>query len=104
MNKDLPKKVNTPILTLFGLTAVLFFASCTPKTAVAEGTKLHTAEQLALGKTIFENSCAKCHDLPDPTKHSAQDWVGIMNWMAPKAKLSEEQHDTVYNYVVSVKK
>ena len=31
-------------------------------------------------------------------------WVGIMNSMAPKAKLNDEQHQWVYDYVVSVKK
>lgn len=90
-------------LALFAASMVLMTA-CTPKTAVAEGSKTFSAEHLAAGKTIFENSCARCHALPDPTAHSAQDWVGIMNWMAPKAKLTEEQHSLVYDYIVSVKK
>lgn len=85
-------------------TAMVFLSACTPKPAVTEGTKTFTAEHLAAGKTIFENSCARCHALPEPTAHSAQDWVGIMNWMAPKAKLNDEQHALVYDYVVSVKK
>lgn len=84
--------------------AVLALASCTPKPATAEGSKTLNAEHLAAGKTIYENSCARCHSLPEPTAHSAQDWVGIMNWMAPKAKLTDEQHALVYDYVVSVKK
>lgn len=79
-------------------------ASCTPKPAMVEGTKTNTVENLALGKTVYENSCAKCHDLPNPTDHSARDWVGIMNWMAPKAKLNDQQHEMVYDYIVSVKK
>lgn len=77
--------------------------SCTPKPGVVEGSKTFNADKIAAGKTIYENSCAKCHDLPNPTAHSAQDWVGIMNWMAPKAKLNDEQHALVYDYVVSVK-
>lgn len=88
---------------LFAVSATVFLASCTPKPAVAEGTKTDNAEKLAAGKTIFENSCGRCHDLPNPTVHSAQDWVGIMNSMAPKAKLNDEQHALVYDYVVSVK-
>ncbi len=81
-----------------------FLISCTPKTTPeAAGKKIITAEYLAQGKTIFDNSCGKCHDLPNPTDHSAQDWVGIMNSMAPKSRLNEQQHEMVYDYIVSVK-
>lgn len=89
-------------ILICGVFAGLAAASCTPKTVTGE-TALK-AEELAQGKTIFENSCARCHDLPEPTAFSSQDWVGIMNAMAPKAKLNDNQHALVYNYVVSVKK
>lgn len=83
---------------------ILFLGiSCTPKTVPVAKTEVETTDKLAQGKTIFDNSCGRCHDLPNPTKYSSQDWVGIMNAMAPKAKLSDEQHQLVYNYVVSVK-
>lgn len=99
-NSSLAKKT----VLFAAISAIGFLTSCTTKPAVVEGTKANTVEQLAMGKTIFDNSCAKCHDLPNPTDHSAQDWVGIMNAMAPKAKLNDAQHATVYNYIVSVKK
>lgn len=85
----------------------VLLASCTPKsTPAAEAPKsaTSTSEQLAQGKTIFENSCKRCHALPDPTAYTSVQWVGIMNSMAPKAKLTDEQHQWVYDYVVSVKK
>lgn len=69
-----------------------------PKTT---GSKRLSAEMLAEGKTIFENSCSRCHDLPDPAKHNDQQWVGIMNAMAPKAKLTAAQSELVYDYVTS---
>lgn len=79
-------------------------ASCTPKT-VPVANESHTSEEkLVQGKTIYENSCGKCHELPNPTDHTSVQWVGIMNSMAPKAKLNDEQHQLVYDYVVSVKK
>ena len=95
---------------------VALLTSCTPKTtpavvpntsekpAISADTKANSVERIALGKTIYDNSCGKCHDLPNPTAHSAQDWVGIMNWMAPKANLNEDQKQMAYDYVVSVKK
>lgn len=50
-----------------------------------------TSENIAQGKTIYDNSCGKCHDLPDPKKFTDEKWVGIMSWMAPKAKLDDRQ-------------
>ncbi|MEY8758025.1 c-type cytochrome [Chryseobacterium tongliaoense] len=94
------------IIAVASFTAVLL-ASCTPKVSTATaptGPATSTAEQIAQGKTIFENSCGRCHKLPDPAKHNAVQWVGIMNAMAPKAKLTDEQHQWVYDYIVSVKK
>ncbi|KPE51420.1 c-type cytochrome [Chryseobacterium indologenes] len=87
------------------LTGILL-ASCTPKASAVSpaGPAVSTAEQIAQGKVIFENSCGKCHKLPDPTSHTSVQWVGIMNSMAPKAKLNDEQHQWVYDYIVSVKK
>lgn len=94
------------LIAVASVTAVLL-VSCTPKAStsvVASGSSTSTAEQIAQGKTIFENSCGKCHKLPDPASHSPVQWVGIMNSMAPKAKLTDEQHQWVYDYIVSVKK
>ncbi len=86
------------------LLAALFITSCTPKstaTTSAPAAATSTAEQMAQGKTIFDNACGKCHKLPDPNKFTSVEWVGIMNRMAPKARLSDEQHQWVYDYIVS---
>lgn len=91
------------IIAASSFIAVLLM-SCSPKVAVTSEPMKTSESQLAQGKTIYESSCKRCHDLPNPTDHSAQDWVGIMNSMAPKAKLSSEQHQWVYDYIVSVKK
>lgn len=85
----------------------LLAASCTPKAVATATTTTNpiksTEAQIAQGKLAFENSCGKCHKLPDPASHTAVEWVGIMNSMAPKAKLTEEQHQWVYDYIVSAK-
>lgn len=87
------------MLAASGIT--LFLVSCTPKVTAVTTVNAPTAEKLAQGKTIFDNSCKRCHDLPNPADYSAQDWVGIMNAMAPKAKLNDEQHQLVYDYVAA---
>ncbi len=94
--------MNLSKISLFAC-AVVFTASCTPKPIVTQANTI-SAENLQQGKTIFENSCARCHDLPNPTAYTSVEWVGIMNSMAPKAKLTDEQHELTYNYVSSLRK
>lgn len=78
--------------------------SCGPKSVAVTGPKYTSSEQLAQGKTIFENSCNKCHGLPNPEKHDDQGWIKTLSRMAPRAKLSDDQHQMVYDYLISVNK
>jgi hypothetical protein len=65
--------------------------------------KLETASlaELQQGHDLFQNKCGKCHKLPNPGKHSKDEWTKILGMMAPKAKLSTDQSDLVYKYVVN---
>lgn len=106
--KSFQNKVKTqnifkvPVLICAALFSAFMTAeSCTARTADTALKKLTVEDRLEQGKITFNNSCAKCHDLPEPTDYNASDWVGIMNAMAPKAKLSEDQHESVYDYIVS---
>ncbi len=103
-NKSIVTRVGKCLFLCLTIVIIGSAPSCTPRPAVVEGTNLSSVENIALGKTIFDNSCGKCHDLPNATDYSARDWVGIMNSMAPKAKLTDVQHEIVYNYLISVKK
>ena len=91
---------NTVTGLIAAAAAGVLIISCTPKQGIP-AVKARTAAELAKGKTVYDNSCGKCHDLPAPTDHSAQEWVGIMNAMAPKANLTDTQHQLVYDYIVS---
>ena len=77
--------------------------SCSPKVAapVAEVKKVELTPELAEGKLVFENNCAKCHGLPALTRHTKEEWIPVVTRMAKKAKLSEEQKGLVYNYIVA---
>lgn len=94
--------------------ALLFLFSCKTKTATSEtemsgkvvgtsptftGKKKLTAGMITEGQQLFENSCQRCHDLPKPSSHNDEQWVGIMNAMAPKAKLDAKQSEMVYDYL-----
>ncbi|KQT24656.1 cytochrome C [Chryseobacterium sp. Leaf405] len=86
------------------LASAAIVVSCGPKSVAVTGPKYTSSEQLAQGKTIFENSCNRCHKLPDPAKHDDQGWIKTLSRMAPKAKLSEDQHQMVYDYLISANK
>lgn len=91
-------------LIIFG--AGLFLTSCTSTstgTAASStiATPSATTENIAQGKTVYENNCGKCHALPNPAAYSDEKWVGVMNWMAPKAKLTDEQKAFAYLYVTN---
>src|SRR5690606_17798555 len=63
----------------------IFMVSCSQKgTAVQAGSKVSESDRIAQGKVIFDNSCGKCHDLPDPKSHNDDEWIGIVNIMAKK--------------------
>lgn len=64
----------------------------------AETGRINT-EALAAAQKVYEGNCAKCHALKNPETYTAERWVGILNWMAPKAKLSDEQKAQVLTYV-----
>lgn len=67
-------------------------ASTTPAASVM------TAE-LAEGKNLYENNCAKCHRLYDTKEFSAEDWKPIVERMQKKAHLDDIAGQKIYNYV-----
>jgi len=90
--------------------AVLFLVSCgTQKSAVAttaapvkETTKAVTlAPELAEGKNLYENSCARCHKLYDAKKFTQEEWKPILTRMQKKAKLDDTQMASISNYITS---
>ncbi len=88
--------------------SVLAFVSCTPTMKPIENDKqvdrnkknVDVVEH-AIGKVLFSNSCAKCHDLPNPKDHNDEEWVGLVKSMAEKAKLTTDEEKLIYQYVIS---
>lgn len=55
--------------------------------------------ELAEGKDLYENNCAKCHELYNPKKFTAEQWTPILIDMQKNTDLTDEQRVKVYNYV-----
>lgn len=82
-----------------GLLGVLIY-SCSPKVVPAPTeVKKELSPELAEGRSIYENNCAKCHKLYDPKSNSAEEWTPILIRMQKKAKISDADRDKIYNYV-----
>ncbi|MBC7864091.1 MAG: hypothetical protein IAF38_14035 [Bacteroidia bacterium] len=53
------------------------------------------------GKKIFTVDCVKCHGAKKIASRDETNWIKIIDWMAPKAKLTTDQKTKVLQYVLS---
>ncbi|MCF6132925.1 c-type cytochrome [Flavobacterium wongokense] len=76
-------------------------AASTP--VATSGTRESTATvmtpELAQGKELYDNNCAKCHRLYGPKEYSAEEWKPIVDRMQKKAHLDDMQGQKIYNYL-----
>ena len=69
-------------------------------TTVSQPTvELTDAVSIALGKTIFETRCGRCHGLKNTADYTSQRWEGILRSMTPKARLTQTEIQQVTAYV-----
>jgi len=96
--------------TILSLMAIMLFAAAcgTKKTAVAETAPAEKeikakelTPELAAGKSLYENSCARCHKLYEPKAYTKTEWTPILVKMGKKAKLDETQMASITNYIDS---
>ncbi len=89
------------ILSVVVLAATLY--ACSPKVAPAPSApptppKALSAE-LAEGKNLYENNCAKCHKLYDRREFTPEEWQPITLRMQKKAKITDAEREKIYNYL-----
>ena len=48
--------------------------------------------------SLYETACFKCHDLNKPSDYKDEEWIPIMEDMAPKANLTKDQHHLILEY------
>ena len=65
---------------------------------IVAGPTIMTAE-LAQGKELYDNNCAKCHRLYKSNEFSAEEWKPIVERMAKKSHLDDIQGQKIYNYI-----
>ena len=57
------------------------------------------ANAIASGKSIYQAKCARCHNLKDVGSYTEQRWDGILNTMAPRARLNVTEIQQVAAYI-----
>lgn len=55
--------------------------------------------EIAEGSSLYDNNCAKCHDLPEIPRYSKEKWQKIVPSMAREAKLDNLQESKIMAYV-----
>jgi type IV pilus biogenesis protein CpaD/CtpE len=73
-------------------------------TAINTRYKNVSLETLKDGHQIYtEGACTNCHDAKNIYELEISQWTGILDEMAQKAMISDEQKDAVNKYVLSIK-
>jgi cytochrome c5 len=58
-----------------------------------------TVSDLEHGRSVFVSRCAGCHNLPRPDAKSPDDWAGVLDEMASRAKVTPADKDLVLRYL-----
>lgn len=72
----------------------------TPVTPVTPATpEVKAPDMIALGKTVFETKCGRCHGLKKTDDYTQERWKEVLVYMIPKAKLNDDEAKQVTAYV-----
>ncbi|RYD89712.1 MAG: hypothetical protein EOP50_17130 [Sphingobacteriales bacterium] len=75
----------------------------TPNATTAPATPTPAANpataKIEAGHQVYTAKCGRCHALKEPSHYTAERWVPILQSMAPKAKLNDEETANVMAYV-----
>lgn len=91
------KKIIVPLLLLFAL-------SCAKKVSVSPSTAPVLSDEMAAAKETYEANCQRCHHLKNPAAYTTTEWPGLVDKMAPKARINEEQKAAILSYVLAFAK
>lgn len=70
-----------------------------PANTPKEAAKKMESPAVAEGKTIYTTKCARCHGAKPVENWTVQEWIPIMDRMAPKARLDDTEKANVTAYV-----
>jgi cytochrome c5 len=99
------------LYTICFLLSTITLVQCTSKKAasnemseaekVTDVKKNFTPAQMDEGKVLWQNSCGKCHKLPQPESYTVSKFDRVLPRMIKKAKLTDEQGAKVRAYLIA---
>jgi mono/diheme cytochrome c family protein len=61
-----------------------------------------TVQDLERGRSLYVRRCSGCHTLILPGAHPAEEWPGLVDGMADKARLRPGERDDVVRFLEAV--
>lgn len=90
------------VLALAFVAVLLYACSSKSNIPTAEVPKEKVlSPELAEGKSLYENSCGRCHQLYNAKDYSAEQWKPIVQRMQKKSRLDDAQGLKIYNYLTT---
>ena len=90
------------IKLFLAFTFFLSLLSCVSKKQVTTPTQPTVAVTMNMedpGKKMFQNQCAACHDIFEPTAYTAQQWEPIVFEMQKKGGISNDDTYLILDYL-----
>jgi mono/diheme cytochrome c family protein len=90
---------------------ILVVAGCTPVLPAPTGPDAVRARatwpdaslaELSRGRDLLRSHCAACHQVPAPRSHAAVAWPGLVDKMAERAHLNDEERELIVRYLVTM--
>jgi mono/diheme cytochrome c family protein len=60
-----------------------------------------TLQDLALGRALYVQKCAGCHNLPLPAAYSPDEWEGYVAYMTADAKLTHDEQIAITRFLIA---
>ena len=60
-----------------------------------------TPDQMAQGKSIFDNKCGSCHEYREPAEFNVPSWDKVLPDMCHKAKLTAEESAVLHAWIIT---
>ena len=56
---------------------------------------------LKTGRNLYVNNCGSCHQLHLPREYNKEQWSNNLDFMQPRAKITDAQKQLIYNYLIN---